>query len=114
MPHCVVGSFSGLSTFRGLARSGRRGLNLTLLTSFWQSNDASCRERFVYKGKVNKGEKYISMETLKNYVRGEQVEVEAGEHLDVPDPATGEVLAQVPLSGETDVDWAVRVAAEAF
>lgn len=54
------------------------------------------------------------METLKNYVGGKQAEVEAEEHLGVPDPATGEILAQVPLSGESDVDTAVRTAAEAF
>ena len=36
------------------------------------------------------------------------------ERLDVPDPATGEVLGRVPLSGPSEVDHAVRVAAEAF
>ena len=65
------------------------------------------------KEKIEEG-KFMGVESLKNYVRGEQVEVEAGEHLDVPDPATGEVLAQVPLSGGSDVDQAVRVAAEVF
>ncbi|HZY65877.1 MAG TPA: CoA-acylating methylmalonate-semialdehyde dehydrogenase [Rubrobacteraceae bacterium] len=54
------------------------------------------------------------MDTLKNYVGGRGVDVEAEEQLEVPDPATGEVLAQVPLSGETDIDRAVRVAAGAF
>ena len=54
------------------------------------------------------------MEMIKNYVRGEQVEVDAEEHLDVPDPATGETLAQVPLSGTEDVDRVVKAAAEAF
>jgi malonate-semialdehyde dehydrogenase (acetylating) / methylmalonate-semialdehyde dehydrogenase len=54
------------------------------------------------------------MEALKNFVRGEPVAVEAEEWLDVPDPATGELLGRVPLSGAADVDRVVRAAAEAF
>jgi malonate-semialdehyde dehydrogenase (acetylating)/methylmalonate-semialdehyde dehydrogenase len=54
------------------------------------------------------------MEALKNYVGGERAAVEAGEHLNVPDPATGEVLGQVPMSGAEDVNRAVRAAHEAF
>ena len=45
---------------------------------------------------------------------GRPVAVEADERLDVADPATGEVLGRVPLSGPSEVDHAVRVAAEAF
>lgn len=54
------------------------------------------------------------METLANYVGGRRIEIEASERLGVLDPATGELLAQVPLSEESDVDTAVRAAAEAF
>ncbi len=55
-----------------------------------------------------------AIETLKNYVGGQHVNVEVEKELDVPDPATGELLGRVPLSGSADVDRAVRIAAEAF
>jgi malonate-semialdehyde dehydrogenase (acetylating) / methylmalonate-semialdehyde dehydrogenase len=54
------------------------------------------------------------MEIIENYVGGSSVTVEAEEKLDVPDPATGELLGWVPLSGTEDVDRAVRVAHEAY
>ncbi|MCL6548628.1 MAG: CoA-acylating methylmalonate-semialdehyde dehydrogenase [Alicyclobacillus sp.] len=38
----------------------------------------------------------------------------AQQYLDVPNPANGEVLARVPLSGREEVDAAVRAAKEAF
>ena len=54
------------------------------------------------------------MEVLKNFVGGGPVAVEVEEELEVPDPATGELLGRVPLSGAEDVDRAVQVAARAF
>lgn len=54
------------------------------------------------------------MEVLKNFVGGRQVATEAKDQLDVPDPATGELLGRVPLSVAADVDRAVRAATEAF
>jgi malonate-semialdehyde dehydrogenase (acetylating)/methylmalonate-semialdehyde dehydrogenase len=51
---------------------------------------------------------------IQNFVGGRTVPAETDERLDVPDPATGEVLGIVPLSGSPDVDHAIRVAAEAF
>jgi malonate-semialdehyde dehydrogenase (acetylating)/methylmalonate-semialdehyde dehydrogenase len=54
------------------------------------------------------------MEALKNFVGGRQVAAEAEDQLDIPDPATGELLGRVPLSVTADVDRAVRAAAEAF
>jgi malonate-semialdehyde dehydrogenase (acetylating) / methylmalonate-semialdehyde dehydrogenase len=52
---------------------------------------------------------------LGNYVGGRWVPAAAGaEQLDVTNPATGEVLARVPLSPAQDVDLAVRAAREAF
>jgi malonate-semialdehyde dehydrogenase (acetylating)/methylmalonate-semialdehyde dehydrogenase len=59
-------------------------------------------------------EEKVEVRTLKNYVGGQWVEAEAGEALDLTNPATGERLAQVPLSGASDVDRAVRAAREAF
>ncbi len=52
--------------------------------------------------------------TMKNYVGGRWADAEAQERLDVANPATGEVLAQVPLSTARDVDATVRAAREAF
>ena len=39
------------------------------------------------------------MEAVKNFVGGNPVAAEAEEKLEVPDPATGELLGRVPLSG---------------
>lgn len=50
---------------------------------------------------------------LQNYIGGEFVPAGSEGELEVSDPATGEVIALVPLSGAGDVDRAVRVAAGA-
>ena len=54
------------------------------------------------------------MELLENFVGGNRIAVEAEEKLEVPDPATGELLGHVPLSSTSDVDRAVGAAHEAF
>src|ERR1700758_329120 len=52
---------------------------------------------------------------LDNYVDGEWTPAQAATgELDVLNPATGEVLARVPLSGASDLDLAVRAAREAL
>jgi malonate-semialdehyde dehydrogenase (acetylating)/methylmalonate-semialdehyde dehydrogenase len=51
---------------------------------------------------------------LPQYINGQWVESTATEWLDVPNPATGEVLARVPLSGAEEVNAAVEAAAAAF
>jgi malonate-semialdehyde dehydrogenase (acetylating) / methylmalonate-semialdehyde dehydrogenase len=53
-------------------------------------------------------------ETLENFVDGSWVRSRATDHLDVPDPSSGAVIARVPRSGEADVDQAVRAARRAF
>ncbi|MBE2236145.1 MAG: aldehyde dehydrogenase family protein, partial [Caldilineaceae bacterium] len=53
-------------------------------------------------------------ETLLNYVNGAWRESTAARYLDVPNPATAEVLARTPLSSLAEVDEAARLAAEAF
>jgi len=52
--------------------------------------------------------------SLRNWIGGAWRDAEASEYLDVFDPATAEVIAQVPLSTQQDVEIAVAVAAEAF
>jgi malonate-semialdehyde dehydrogenase (acetylating) / methylmalonate-semialdehyde dehydrogenase len=51
---------------------------------------------------------------LQNYVNGQWRESRAEEWLDVTNPATQEVLAQVPLSPAEDVDETAQAAAAAF
>ena len=48
--------------------------------------------------------------TLKNFVNGEYVEPASGRYSDVVNPATGEVYAQAPISGDEDVDRAYAAA----
>lgn len=52
--------------------------------------------------------------TLKNWIGGQWVEADAAALENVYNPATEEVLAQVPLSSGTDVNKAVLAAKEAF
>ena len=51
---------------------------------------------------------------LDNYIGGTWTPAAASEQLDVTNPATGEVLARVPLSSATDLDAAVRAARAAL
>ena len=51
---------------------------------------------------------------LRNFIGGQWVEAEAAGSEPVYNPATGEVIAQVPLSSAADVDRAVKAAAAAF
>lgn len=53
-------------------------------------------------------------EKLKNYIGGQWVESTATKFEDVLNPATGEVIAQVPLSTRADLDKAVANSHETF
>ena len=53
-------------------------------------------------------------ELLSNFIGGRWTAATAAGHVDVYNPASGEVIARTPLSGAQDVDRAVRAAAEAF
>ncbi|OKO94222.1 Methylmalonate-semialdehyde dehydrogenase [inositol] [Geobacillus proteiniphilus] len=52
--------------------------------------------------------------TLKNFIGGQWVASTSGKEEVVPNPATGEVLAKVPLSSREELDAAVAAAKEAF
>ncbi|NUK30218.1 CoA-acylating methylmalonate-semialdehyde dehydrogenase [Parageobacillus sp. VR-IP] len=54
------------------------------------------------------------VQTLKNYIGGQWVEATSGKTEVVPNPATGEVLAYVPISSKEDLNKAVAAAKEAF
>jgi len=51
---------------------------------------------------------------LKNYINGEWVDSESKQTRDVVNPATNELIAQVPLSTDSEVDEAIAAANEAF
>jgi len=51
---------------------------------------------------------------LPHFINGQWVDSTASDWLDVPNPATGEVLARVPLAGAEEVNKAVEAAAAAF
>lgn len=51
---------------------------------------------------------------VKNYVNGEWIDAKTDQYQVVPNPVTGEVLAQVPISTKEDVDAGVKAAKEAF
>lgn len=52
--------------------------------------------------------------TLKNFINGQWVEASGKEVLEVPNPATGKILAKVVLSIKEDVQRAVQAAQQAF
>ncbi|WP_110927914.1 CoA-acylating methylmalonate-semialdehyde dehydrogenase [Bacillus massiliglaciei] len=54
------------------------------------------------------------VQTLKNYINGKWADSQGGRYEEVPNPATGEILAYVPLSTKEDVDRAVQAADSAF
>ena len=56
----------------------------------------------------------VATRTLKNYIGGRWVEADSAETIEITNPANGEVLGHVPLSGASVVDEAVRAAREAF
>ena len=56
----------------------------------------------------------MSIQIVNNYINGEWVRSESDTTLDVHNPATGEVIAKVPVSTDADVDRAVKAAKEAF
>ncbi|MGJ9460447.1 CoA-acylating methylmalonate-semialdehyde dehydrogenase [Oceanobacillus sp. CF4.6] len=54
------------------------------------------------------------VETLKNYIGGEWIEAKSDKSEEVINPATGEVIAHVPISTQKDVDHAVVTAVAVF
>jgi len=54
------------------------------------------------------------IKVLKNFIDGEWIESSTEKYEDVPNPATGEILARVPISTADDLQRAVDAAARAF
>src|SRR5271166_1027957 len=59
-------------------------------------------------------EKSAASRVLPNFIDGRWVPAQTASHLDVTNPANGEVLAHVPLSGAADVEAAVAAAVAAL
>ena len=56
----------------------------------------------------------VSVAQQKMFVDGAFVDALSGETMEVLNPATGEVIAEVPRAGEEDVDRAVAAAERAW
>src|SRR5262249_42409309 len=56
------------------------------------------------------GEMSTTVTSYKNFVGGDWVDAVEGETMEVLNPATGEVIAEVPRGGEADVERAVDAA----
>lgn len=56
----------------------------------------------------------IEIKVLKNYINGEWIESKTTEFEEVYNPATGEIIAQVPLSTQKELDHAAEVAHDAY
>ncbi|MFD2922301.1 CoA-acylating methylmalonate-semialdehyde dehydrogenase [Halobacillus naozhouensis] len=56
----------------------------------------------------------IKVKILQNYIDGEWVDAKTDQTESLYNPATGEVIAEVPISSDEDVDDAVKLADEAF
>ena len=54
------------------------------------------------------------MRRLANFIGGESVAPQTGKYVELINPATGQPFAEMPISGEADVDAAAKVAAQAF
>lgn len=54
------------------------------------------------------------MSKIKLLINGEFVESASGQYVDVTNPATGDIIAQVPLSSQEETDRAVTYATQAF
>ena len=56
----------------------------------------------------------VEPQVLRNFVNGRPVDARSESRSDIFDPTTGDAYASAPVSGEVDVDDAVRAAADAF
>jgi malonate-semialdehyde dehydrogenase (acetylating) / methylmalonate-semialdehyde dehydrogenase len=67
-----------------------------------------------YRGRLLRHDGWVSTVTVRNFVDGEFRESSSDRIDPIPDPATGQTLAELPYSTAQEVDDAVRSAAAAF
>lgn len=56
----------------------------------------------------------MTVKILKNYINGEWLVSNSTEYEEVFNPATGEIIAKVPLSTKEELDYAAQAAQKAF
>ncbi|SES12663.1 CoA-acylating methylmalonate-semialdehyde dehydrogenase [Psychrobacillus sp. OK032] len=56
----------------------------------------------------------VEKKTLTNFINGQWVKSTTEKYEEVPNPATGEIIAEVPISTQEDLDNAVKAAKKAF
>jgi len=56
----------------------------------------------------------VEKKTLSNFINGQWVKSTTKKYEEVPNPATGEILAEVPISTQEDLELAVSAAKKAF
>ena len=56
----------------------------------------------------------VKKKTLSNFINGQWVKSTTDRYEEVPNPATGEILAEVPISTQEDLESAVKAAKKAF
>ena len=56
----------------------------------------------------------VEKKTLTNFINGQWVKSTTDKYEEVPNPATGEILAEVPISTQEDLNNAVEAAKKAF
>ena len=56
----------------------------------------------------------VEKKTLSNFINGQWVKSTTDKYEEVPNPATGEILAEVPISTQEDLENAVKAAKKAF
>ncbi|MBE3102716.1 MAG: aldehyde dehydrogenase family protein, partial [Bacilli bacterium] len=56
----------------------------------------------------------VKKKTLSNFINGQWVKSTTDKYLEVPNPASGEILAEVPISTQEDLEKAVEAAKKAF
>lgn len=68
----------------------------------------------IYRGGIILSTLTTEKKTLSNFIGGQWVKSSTTQYEEVPNPATGEILAEVPISTQEDLEQAVQVAKEAF
>lgn len=63
---------------------------------------------------TNSNHSFASLVRQQNLIDGQWVSADSGQTLDVTDPATGQVIAKVPNSGQSETYRAINAAHEAF
>lgn len=68
----------------------------------------------IYRGGIILSTLTTEKKTLSSFIGGQWVKSSTTQYEEVPNPATGEILAEVPISTQEDLEQAVQVAKEAF